>query len=71
MYIYDPYTDSFVFKYNPPPIIPIVKTYGRWVKGTGENGVTTSLFCSKCNYENKYWEKWNYCPNCGERKVLE
>ena len=66
MYTYDPYTDSFVFKYNPPPIISV----GKWVKGIGENGVTTSLFCSKCNYENKHWEKWNYCPNCGERKVL-
>ena len=33
-------------------IIPI----GKWVKGIGENGVTTSLFCSNCNYENKHWE---------------
>lgn len=38
---------------------------GRWTKGINENGVTTSLFCSECNYENKHWYEWNYCPNCG------
>ena len=38
---------------------------GKWKKGVGENGVTTSLFCSECNYENTHWHAWNYCPNCG------
>ena len=38
---------------------------GKWEKGVGENGVTTSLFCSECNYENTHWYAWNYCPNCG------
>ena len=38
---------------------------GKWTKGVGENGVTTSLFCSECNLENRYWYKWNFCPNCG------
>ena len=38
---------------------------GKWVKGINENGVTTSLFCSECNYENKHWYEWNFCPNCG------
>lgn len=38
---------------------------GKWKKGTGENGVTTSLFCSVCHYENRHWHEWNFCPNCG------
>ena len=40
---------------------------GKWIKGIGENGVTTSLFCSCCYYENTHWDDWNYCPNCGAR----
>lgn len=38
---------------------------GKWIKGVGENGVSTSLFCSECNLENRYWYEWNFCPNCG------
>jgi len=38
---------------------------GKWIKGVGENGVSTSLFCSECNLENRHWYEWNYCPNCG------
>ena len=38
---------------------------GKWIKGTGENGVTTSLFCSNCGYENPHWHDWKFCPNCG------
>jgi hypothetical protein len=38
---------------------------GKWKTGINENGVTTSLFCSECNYENKHWYEWNYCPHCG------
>lgn len=48
---------------NNPTIEPRKK--GKWKKGVGENGVTTSLFCSECNYENTHWYDWNYCPNCG------
>ena len=46
-----------------PTIDPVRK--GEWKKGIGENGVTASLFCSRCNYENRLWYEWNYCPNCG------
>ena len=38
---------------------------GKWIKGVGENGITTSEFCSCCRYENKHWYDWNFCPNCG------
>ena len=38
---------------------------GKWIKGTGENGVTTSLFCSNCGCENPHWHDWKFCPNCG------
>ena len=38
---------------------------GKWIKGVGENGITTSEFCSCCRYENKHWCDWNFCPNCG------
>lgn len=38
---------------------------GKWIKGVGENGVSTSLFCSGCNLENRHWYEWNYCPHCG------
>lgn len=38
---------------------------GKWIKGIGENGVTTSLFCSLCGQENPHWYDWNFCPNCG------
>lgn len=41
---------------------PVV--HGEWIKGVGENGVTTSLFCSECGYENKHWYEWKFCPNC-------
>lgn len=40
---------------------------GEWIKGTGENGVNTSLYCDQCGYENGHWYEWNYCPNCGAR----
>ena len=49
---------------NAPTIEPERKR-GRWIKGIGENGVTTSKFCSLCHYENKHWYNWNFCPNCG------
>lgn len=48
---------------DAPTIDPVRK--GKWEKGIGENGVTASLFCSRCNYENRLWYEWNYCPNCG------
>ncbi len=40
---------------------------GKWIKGIGENGVNTSLYCDQCGYENEYWYKWKYCPNCGAK----
>lgn len=40
---------------------------GMWVKGIGENGVNTSLYCDQCGYENGHWYEWNFCPNCGAR----
>jgi hypothetical protein len=53
-------------KYELPSVQP-EKKVSRWKKGVGENGVTTSLFCSLCYYENKQWEKHQYCPNCGAK----
>lgn len=50
---------------NALPSAQPERTRGKWEKGVGENGVTTSLFCSECNYENTRWYDWNYCPNCG------
>lgn len=47
--------------------IPTLKRKGKWVKKIGENGVTTSLYCNQCGYENGHWYEWNYCPNCGAR----
>lgn len=44
---------------------------GKWRKGIGENGVTTSLFCPNCHYENKHWDNWNFCPHCGENMRAE
>ena len=49
---------------NKPTIEPERKK-GKWIKGVGENGITTSEFCSCCRYENKHWCDWNFCPNCG------
>lgn len=40
---------------------------GKWIKGIGENGVTTSLYCNQCGYENGHWYEWNFCPNCGTK----
>lgn len=40
---------------------------GRWVKGIGENGVTSACFCSKCNFEDNRYSLFNYCPNCGAK----
>lgn len=45
--------------------IPALKRKGKWVKRIGENGVTISLYCNQCGYENGHWYEWNYCPNCG------
>ena len=50
---------------NHAPTIEPERKRGRWIKGIGENGVTTSKFCSLCHYENKHWYNWNFCPNCG------
>ena len=41
--------------------------HGKWTSGIGENGVTTSLFCSACHYENGHWYEWYYCPHCGAK----
>ena len=40
---------------------------GKWIKGIGENGVNTSLYCDQCGYENGHWYEWNFCPNCGAK----
>lgn len=45
--------------------LPSARPKGKWIKGTSENGVTTSLFCSNCGQENPHWYDWNFCPNCG------
>jgi hypothetical protein len=47
------------------PTIEPERKKGKWIKGVGENGITTSEFCSCCRYENKHWCDWNFCPNCG------
>ena len=47
--------------------LPTAEKKGEWIKGTGENGVNTSLYCDQCGYENGHWYEWNYCPNCGAR----
>lgn len=54
-------------RWSIDPEVPAIqpRKKGKWKKGVGENGVTTSLFCSECNYENTHWYDWNYCPNCG------
>lgn len=57
--------DSFEDIINSLPSAQPERKRGKWEKGVGENGVTTSLFCSECNYENTRWYDWNYCPNCG------
>lgn len=65
-----PYVDAGISiaigKVCDAPTIDHVRK-GKWIKGTGENGVSTSLFCSRCNYENRLWYEWNYCPNCGAK----
>lgn len=53
-----------------PPAQP-QRIHGKWTKGIGENGVTTSLFCDQCRYENRHWYEWNFCPNCGDDKREE
>ena len=45
--------------------IPALERKGKWIKGIGENGVNTSLYCNQCGYENGHWYEWNFCPNCG------
>lgn len=47
------------------PTVEPERKKGKWIKGVGENGITTSEFCSCCRYENKHWCDWNFCPNCG------
>jgi hypothetical protein len=59
-------TDRSWFRTKHGKEVEFVKRIrGRWKKGINENGVTTSLFCPECNYENKHWYEWNYCPKCG------
>lgn len=52
-------------KISKMPTIEPERKKGKWIKGVGENGITTSEFCSCCRYENKHWCDWNFCPNCG------
>lgn len=53
------------------PSVQPEQTKGKWEKGVSENGLATALFCSACNYENKQWNEWNYCPNCGAKMERE
>ena len=57
---------DFIYAFGKIPVADVVeRKKGKWIKGVGENGVSTSLFCSECNLENRHWYEWNYCPNCG------
>ena len=42
---------------------PVVKA--RWIKGVGENGVTSACHCSVCGFEDNRFCVFNFCPNCG------
>ena len=57
--------DKRVVKIPAADVEPVV--HGKWKSGIGENGVTTSLFCSVCHYENGHWYEWYYCPHCGAK----
>lgn len=41
----------------------------RTCRDTGEN--EWRFVCSACGYEQNGYECWNYCPNCGARRVGE
>lgn len=56
---------SVAYKSQINDLPTIERKKGKWIKGIGENGVTTSLFCSCCYYENPHWDDWNFCPGCG------
>lgn len=52
-----------------PPVKPAEKV-GRWIKTVSENGVTSSVRCSECGFEDNRYMLFRYCPNCG-RKMQE
>ena len=49
-----------------PPVTPAEKV-GRWIKTIGENGITSSVRCSECGFEDNRYMLFRYCPNCGAK----
>lgn len=57
---------------NAEPTADVAEVkHGRWVKGIGENGVTSACFCSECHFEDNRYSLFNYCPKCGSRMIDE
>ena len=40
---------------------------GHWIKTISENGITSSVRCSECGFEDNRYMLFRYCPNCGAK----